>query len=353
MGSGARGEGEPPIENTSKPQTERPTKAEPPPALAPYISKLAVRAVLTMHLPELTEANFSGLTPDELRLYFTLTRSAEAPQVELALPARQVFEPQMVKIPAGKFLMGSTKEQAEQAIQMGAGKDWVEVEQPQHEVELSDYSIGKYPVTNREYQFFVKDGGQAPQGWDGDQYPPEKGDHPVVYVSWNDALAYCEWLGKKSGGKANYRLPTEAEWEKAARWKPSHLTSPKGRGGGESLIYPWGNAFGEKNANTAEAGLKDTSPVGQFSPKGDSPYGCVDMAGNVWEWCADWFDEKEYKNRAGKVVKDPHGSENGSARVLRGGAWYNYDFITRSSSRSRYIPTVTYANVGFRCALSK
>lgn len=137
-------------------------RVEPPPALVPFLSQrgiAAVRRILMMkHKLETQDANFAGLPTDELKLYFTLTRSVEAPQAAPVVEAaRLVFEPQLIKIPAGKFLMGSTKEQAAQAIKDGADKDWVEPEQPQHTVELSEYSIGKYPITNREYQAFVRD----------------------------------------------------------------------------------------------------------------------------------------------------------------------------------------------------
>jgi len=124
-----------------------------------------------------------------------------------------IIEPQMIRIPAGKFLMGSTKEQIAQAIKDGADKDWAQYGTPQHTVELSEYSIGKYPITNREYQAFVRDANiYPPRGWDGDQFPAEKGSHPMVNVLWEDANAYCKWLSEKSGKQ--YRLPTEAEWEK-------------------------------------------------------------------------------------------------------------------------------------------
>ena len=326
----------------------------PAPALAPYISRQAVRAVLTMHPPELAEANFSGLTPDELRLYFTLTRSAEAPQVETPkAPERQVFEPQTVPIPAGKFLMGTTKEQAGKVLAEVSDKDnwqkWLAWEQPQHEVELSEYLIGKYPVTNREYQFFVREGGKAPAGWDDGQYPPETGDHPVVNVSWDDAQAYCQWLGQKT--KKNYRLPTEAEWEKAARWNPP---SPNGRGAGgegQARVYPWGDDFDLDRANTAESKTGGTSTVGQFSPKGDSPYGCADMSGNVWEWCADWFDENEYKNTK-TPIKDPRGPEKGRNRVLRGGSFGSLRHSVRSAGRLRSNPNLFVDFGGFRVAAS-
>ena len=132
--------------------------------------------------------------------------------------------------------MGTTKEQTEKAIKDGMDKNWIQNEQPQHNVELSEYSVGKYPITNREYQAFIKDAKyKPPQGWDGDQFPSEKGGHPVVNVQWEDATAYCKWLSEKT--KKPYRLPTEAEWEKPPAAK-------SGR------VYPWGNNFDPKKANT-------------------------------------------------------------------------------------------------------
>jgi formylglycine-generating enzyme required for sulfatase activity len=291
-----------------------------------------------LHSPDFFEANFRSLKPDELRLYFTLARRAEAPKAETVEPSYQAIEPQMVRIPAGKFLMGSTKEQAEQAIKDGADKSWVEREQPQHEVELSEYSIGRYPVTNREYQAFVKETKHIPpQRWDRDQYPAERGDHPVVYVSWEDAVAFCNWLSQKTNKV--YRLPTEAEWEKAAR-------------GEDGRIWSWGNEFGKENANTGEAKIGYTSPVGQFSPQGDSPFGCADMSGNVWEWCADWFDENEYKNRQGQQVKDFQGPQKDSGRVLRGGSFGNSRMLARCASRYRNDPNYSFRDIGFRVAVS-
>ena len=272
---------------------------------------------------DLKEANFKDIPYEELEAYFTLTnapkhRNPAQPQE----PQRLLFEPQMVKIPAGKFLMGSTPEQAQRAIKDGADKNWVEYEQPRHTVELSEYFIGKYPITNQQYQAFIKEGAKSPEGWDGDQYPQGKDAHPVVNVSWEDAIAYVKWLNEKT--KKNYRLPTEAEWEKAAR-------------GEDGRIWSWGNEFGEKNANTAELKLNDTTPVGQFSPQGDSPYGCADMIGNVWEWCNDWFDEKEYKNRK-DGVKDPQGPQTGTSRVLRGGSFYDDRGDFRCARPPRELP---------------
>ena len=320
-------------------------KFEPPPALAPFLSRRgsnAVRRILTIHKPETPDANFIGLPPDELKLYFTLTRRAEAPQPTPPLEAaRLVFEPQMVKIPPGKFLMGTTAEQAQAALKETKNdKDWqklLEWEQPQHTVELSEYSIGKYPITNREYQEFIKDAKyQPPQGWDGDKFPDGKGGHPVVNVSWDDAIAYCKWLSEKT--KKPYRLPTEAEWEKAAR-------------GEDGRVYPWGKEFDSKKANTNESGIVDTSEVGQFSPQGDSPFGCADMAGNVLEWCLDWFDGNEYRNRK-QGVKDPKGPESGSSRGLRGGSWAYDQYFARVSFRYLNRPSYPWSLYGFRVVVA-
>jgi formylglycine-generating enzyme required for sulfatase activity len=316
------------------------TRVEPPPALVPFLSQrgiAAVRRILMLHKSEIQDANFAGLPPEELKLYFTLTRRAEAPQpTPPAEAVALVFEPQMVKIPAGKFLMASTKEQIAQAIMDGADKDRVQNETPQHTVELSEYSIGKYPITNREYQAFVRDTrAKSPGGWDGDQFPAEKGGHPVVNVSWVDAVAYCKWLSFKSGKL--YRLPTEAEWEKAAR-------------GEDGRVYPWGNEFDPKKANTSEAKIGDTSDVGKFSPQGDSPYGCADMIGNVWEWCADWFNENEYKNREGII--DPQGPSQGSLRVVRGGSFYRTKGFARCTTRTANEPQTVGDAKGFRVAVS-
>jgi len=280
-------------------------RVEPPPALAPFVGRAALRRVLTLH-PEIEDAGFSDLPPDEIRQYFTLARRVEtlkikaADQVSITSVVQMSFEPQLVRVPAGSFLMGSS------AADKKASAD----EKPQHSVELSEYWIGKYPITNLEYQAFVKEAGHwAPRGWEGLDYPPGKGDHPVVNVSWEDAQAYCRWLSEKTSKP--YRLPTEAEWEKAAR-------SADGR------IYPWGDIFEKEKCNTEEAGIKSTTPVGKYSPAGDSPFGCVDMAGNVWEWCADRYAEDEYARRSGSPVKDPQGPDQGTAlarRVVRGGSW--------------------------------
>jgi len=257
---------------------------------------------------------------------------------ERKLDIRLHIEPQLVRVPAGSFRMGTSEEEAKQAIAVGMVEYWVKVELPQHTVDLSEYWIGKYPVTNLEYQAFVKEAGyQPPHRWDGNHHPEGKGDHPVMNVSWNDAQAYCKWLSEKSG-KA-YRLPTEAEWEKAAR-------------GTDGRIYPWGDEFDRNKCNTYEAGIGDTTPVGKYSPAGDSPYGCADMTGNVWEWCVDWFDEWEYRQRAGSTVKDPPGLGNSTYRVLRGGSFVDSRGGARCASRNWRNPVSWYVSLGFRVVVS-
>lgn len=310
-----------------------------PQDLMTLLNKTPSVAQIIKLFPDVTEANFKDIPYEELEAYFTLTRRAEAPQPvsQVQEPQRALFEPQLVRIPAGSFLMGSTKEQAQRLIKEGSNKDLLEYEQPQHMVELSEYSISKYPVTNQQYQAFVREGGKSPQAWDSDQYPQGKDAHPVVNVSWEEAAAYCKWLSEKTG--KSYRLPTEAEWEKAARRE-------------DGRIWSWGNEFDKKNANTREAGIGDTTPVGQFSPQGDSPYGCTDMIGNVWEWCSDWFAENEFKRREGSAVKDPQGPQEGRLRVLRGGSFVGNHRSARCAFRRRLYPYDFSFNVGFRVCVS-
>jgi formylglycine-generating enzyme required for sulfatase activity len=311
-------------------------RVEPPPVLAPYVNRASVRRILTMHPPETRDANFRGLTPEELRLYFTLTRRAEAPQVAPTELPRQVFEPQLpqlVRVPAGSFLMGSSDVQIEQAIQAGLGKTTAGRERPQRELELPAYQIGRYLVTNAEYQVFVKETGHTPpRYWDRENYPEEKGDHPVVDVSWHDAMAYCKWLTEKTG-KA-YTLPSEAEWEKAAR-------------GEDGRIYPWGEAFDPEKCNTNESGLGDTTPVGQYSPNGDSPCGCVDMAGNVWEWTRSILRDYPYVSEDGREDLEASGE-----RVLRGGSWSHNQYFARCAVRYRLFPVDWFNLIGFRVVVS-
>lgn len=323
------------------PAPEPPTPPTPPPALAPYVGRAAVRRLLTLHAAALPDANFGGLPPEELDLYFTLTRRVESPQTtaQQAAKAPAFREPDMVRIPTSQFRMGIEFEEAKRLEEeLKELRYDPRRETPAHRVNLPEYSVGKYPVTNAEYQAFVRDKARTPpRGWDGDRYPEGKGDHPVVGVNWFDAQAYCQWLSEKTGKP--YRLPTEAEWENAAR-------------GAERRRYPWGNDWDASHLNSRPSGVGDTTAVGRYSPAGDSAYGCADMAGNVWEWCADWFDEHTYERRAGSQVTDPRGPETGIRRVARGGSFTSDPLLTRTTTRFAHPPDHVSLDCGFRVAMS-
>ena len=194
-------------------------------------------------------------------------------------------------------------------------------------VDVAEFYIGKYPVTNQQYEAFVQATNyKLPQHWRRGRIPAGKENHPVVYVSWEDAVAFCEWLSKESGRE--FRLPTEAKWEKAAR---GGLRIP---GPGGALMdnplparqYPWGDDFDAEKCNTRESGIGDTTPVGEYSPAGDSPYGVADMAGNVWEWTQE--------------------------RVLRGSSWSYPHYLSASALSGRDDPSYRpLGYYGFRVAV--
>ena len=305
------------------------------PALRDLVGQLALGRLMRVRLDE-AEASFKDLSIEELTAYFTLTRSTEAPEVvaEAASDPRVFsYEPETVPVAAGPFLMGTTKKQF---MELGLPDSWKR-ETPQHEVYLSDYGIGKYPVTNVEYQAFVEEEAHTPpRGWEGEAFPEGRGDHPVTDVSWSDAKTYCEWLSKRTG--KTYDLPTEAQWEKASR-------------GIDGRTYPWGNEWDQNKLNSREGGKGETTPVGDYSPEGDSPYGASDMVGNVWEWCRDWNAEETYKLRAGDEVQDPLGPEEGGAKILRGGSFDNSNDNGRCAYRGLDYPGVHYNLRGFRVVL--
>jgi formylglycine-generating enzyme required for sulfatase activity len=266
--------------------------------------------------------------------------------------------PEMALIPAGEFLMGSD--------------DADDDERPVHSVKLEDYLIGVQPVTNGEYARFVRDTGHRPPAiyelplvvtaggeerekafravgrayvWPESEPVADRLDHPVTLVRWNDAAAYCAWLASETGKQV--RLPTEAEWEKAAR-------------GTDGRIYPWGNdPPNQLRANYGKDKEKWNNhealvPVGQLKD-GKSPYGIYDLAGNVWEWVSDWYDPDYY---AASPSRNPQGPKSGKFKVMRGGSWDLAPENLRSPRRDLNIPSTTdydspaYRNFnsGFRCA---
>jgi formylglycine-generating enzyme required for sulfatase activity len=170
-----------------------------------------------------------------------------------------------------------------------------------------------------------------PRVWKGRTYPERLGRHPVADVSWHDARAYCEWLSQKTGRP--YRLPTEAEWEKAAR-------------GTDGRVYPWGDEFDTVKCNSDEDHILGTTPVGQYSPGGDSPYGAADMVGNVWEWCSTL--ERKYPYRP----DDREDLDAEGERVLRGGSFYQDRSVVRCAYRISHYPDLRLDHFGFRVAIS-
>lgn len=221
----------------------------------------------------------------------------------------------MVLIPAGEFAMGSDRGQAD--------------EQPVHRVSLDAFHLDVYEVTVSRYaEFLASQRADPPFKWN-EATTGSQGNKPVTGVDWYDAREYCRWVGK--------RLPTEAEWEMAAR-------------GTEGRLYPWGNEHPTKaHANAGQTkwrGYDTLTNVGRYGP-GKSPNGLYDLAGNLWEWVADWYDPTYYQY---SPRENPTGPSAGPLRVLRGGAWNNDSQSIRSANRAGYAPKARRNDVGFRCA---
>lgn len=235
---------------------------------------------------------------------------------------------QFVTVPAGEFIMGTNKTRVRQAY---------EYEMPEHKVYLSTYQISKTPITNQLYFAFVTESKhRKPKHWHDGKIPVSRHNHPVVNVSWNDADRFCVWLSKKT--QKHCRLPTEAEWEKAAR-------------GTDGRIYPWGNEWNKTKLNCSENGPNDTTPVGFYFHEGDSPYGAVDLCGNVWEWCNDWFGKDEYGKRQGFVIHNPVGPPDGQNRSVRGSTFSQPEYVCRSTNRFSFLPATLHSALGFRCVM--
>ena len=232
----------------------------------------------------------------------------------------------MILVPAGSFLMGSDPRK-----DRAAGPQ----EQPQHQVYLDVFKIDRFEVSNVEYlRFVLGTGADWPKFWRENPFPEKAALHPVINVSWYDADAFCRWAGK--------RLPTEAEWEKAAR-------------GVDGRIFPWGNEpAGWIKSNIAHPGSKrgfKYPPLANINryDKGASPYGVYQMAGNVSEWVSDWFDPEYYRQGQDR---NPSGPSNGELKVFRGGSWNEDPEVARSAGRNAGPPDRESYLTGFRCASS-
>ncbi len=240
---------------------------------------------------------------------------------------RVIGEIEFVRVPAGKFLMGSKDKNL-----MAEDR-----EKPRHSVVIPyDYWMARYPVTNDQFVKFVEG---TVYNFSLEKDWRKKIDHPVVNVSWYDALEYCKWMNNVNAKSlqmttAQIRLPSEAEWEMAAR----------GKYGNE---WPWGNEFDQNKCNSGEGGKDGTMPVGSYSPQGDSPYGIADMVGNVWEWCHSLYAPYPYASDKKREDETASGS-----RVLRGGS-YNYSrSYTRCAYRDINLPGHRYHLFGFRMVVA-
>lgn len=254
--------------------------------------------------------------------------------------SNRIKPPLMIDIREGEFLMGTSADNIKllQLKESDWAYEWADnelfvAEQPQHLVRLSAFEIAKYPVTNLEYHAFIWDTGhRLPRDWIGFSFREDTDNHPVVCVSKTDAETYISWLSQKTG--MNFRLPTEAEWERAAR-------------GTDGRIFPWGNTFDPWRCNTAESVKKGTTPVDSYSPGGDSPCGVADMVGNVWEWTQSPFMPYPYDPNS--TIEDPRAR---GRLVVRGGAWYYTRKLGRCSAREGIVANYLSPSIGFRVARS-
>jgi formylglycine-generating enzyme required for sulfatase activity len=289
--------------------------------------KFAVALSVGSHVIKLER---EGFEPQERQI----TIEAGKPySMNFTLMRKGLKRGEMVFIPAGEFWMGIDKYDLKWIVQkIGGEKRFHRNESPRRKEQVAAFYMDKYEVTNAQYKKFVEATGREvlPDDWENGTYPPGKADFPVTYVTWYDANDYCKWAGK--------RLPTEKEWEKAARWGPD-----KKMGQDDSTLYPWGNRFNRNNANTASGSRDHTTITGQYE-KGKSAYGIYDMSGNVKEWTADW-----YQDYPGSTYKDEFAAGE-EVKVARGGSFLERPYECLATCRYKYSPGTAYDDLGFRCA---
>jgi len=231
---------------------------------------------------------------------------------------------EMAFIPAGDFYQGSSEEMVDWAVKefFAESREWYQDETPVRKVYLDDFFIDKYEMTVSRYRNYLKQTGRpAPKYFDDAKFNQD--DQPVVGVAWQEAKNYCAWAGK--------RLPSEAEWEKAAR-------------GADAKIYPWGHQPDDKKANVR--GMNDryryTAPIGKY-PQGQSPYGVMDMAGNVWEWTDSWYQPYPHNDTKSGLFGEKF-------KVAKGGSWFSNMDLARTALRGKMLPDQRQNYIGFRCA---
>jgi formylglycine-generating enzyme required for sulfatase activity len=256
--------------------------------------------------------------------------------------------PPFVAIPAQEFLMGTPADELGMlAKHYGGTRESYREEAPRHTVTLPAFLIARIPVTNALYgQYVAATGAVPPMNWRSSQPPAELLDHPVVDINWTETVDFCAWLtatitepvqvagsAALPAGRPEFRLPTEAEWEHAAR-------------GTDGRLFPWGEQFATACANTREADIHHTTPVGQYH-EGVSPYGVLDMAGNVWEWTASLDGLYPYAPHNGRERAGAEGR-----RIARGGCYANPQGFARCACRFRFAPDVRNPFLGFRLAFT-